>query len=95
MINIDGEFNDLSESRGWKSGTTAIVSLIHGNTLVSACVGDSKSVLYKGGEATVMNKVSACSLFGGEQGRVVCVCVRVCVRVKMADVYAAALAGRA
>ncbi len=63
MINIDGEFNDLSESRGWKSGTTAIVSLIHGNTLISACVGDSRSVLYKAGEATVMNKVGPILLF--------------------------------
>mmetsp|Transcript_36221 Transcript_36221/g.49726 ORF Transcript_36221/g.49726 Transcript_36221/m.49726 type:complete len:496 (-) Transcript_36221:286-1773(-) len=56
MCLLDTEFNDISERKGWKSGSTAVVSVIHGDTLVSACVGDSRSVLYVDGKPTIMNE---------------------------------------
>ena len=47
----------MSEKKGWKSGTTAIISIIHGDHLVSAGVGDSKSVLYRNGKPFIMNEL--------------------------------------
>mmetsp|Transcript_23156 Transcript_23156/g.36087 ORF Transcript_23156/g.36087 Transcript_23156/m.36087 type:complete len:531 (-) Transcript_23156:29-1621(-) len=57
ICKIDTEFNDASQLNSWKSGTTCIVSVVHGDNLVAACVGDSQSVLYKNGKPVAMHKV--------------------------------------
>mmetsp|Transcript_26325 Transcript_26325/g.73573 ORF Transcript_26325/g.73573 Transcript_26325/m.73573 type:complete len:516 (+) Transcript_26325:196-1743(+) len=54
--NIDSEYNEIAEKCKWKSGTTAIVTIVVGSRLVSACVGDSRTVLYRAGVPKVITK---------------------------------------
>ena len=54
---IDKEYNDMADERKWKSGTTAIVSIVREDKLFTACVGDSRTVLYRNKVPKAVTKV--------------------------------------